>query len=162
MGAMAMHIEVTPGAGSTEVRISGVVDENAEFWALERLSGRVRIDLREVRRLNSYGCRKWVEAMRRLAGRAQPTFVACSPAVVDQLNTTYGFLGSGAVESFIGVMHCERCDKSFDHLFATREVRELDGLPEVACPKCRDVAALDDIEDSYLLFLREPTRTGDD
>lgn len=157
MSAMSLRIEVKAAGGTTEVRLSGVIDEHAEFGALDGLSGPVRVDMREVRRLNSYGCRRWVECVRDLSKRTQLTFVACSPAVVDQLNTTYGFLGASTVQSFIGVMRCERCDKTFDHLFDAREVAERDGLGPVRCPKCNDLAALDDMEDSYLVFLREPT-----
>jgi len=120
----------------------------------------VRFDLREVRRINSYGCRKWMDAVRALSKHAKVVFVACAPAVVDQLNTTYGFLGTGSVESFVGVMRCERCDKTFDHLFDAKQVLELDKLPAVRCPTCADPAELDDIEDTYLSFLREPTQVG--
>jgi len=140
------------------VTINGVIDENADFGALQRLAGRVRIDLRGVRRLNSFGCRLWVDAVRVLAARAKVSFVACSSAIIDQLNTTYGFLGSATVESFIGPMRCDACDAEFDHVFEARACIADEGLPAVACTSCGKRAELDDVEDRYLMFLREPTQ----
>ena len=125
-----------------------------------RLSGRVRLDMRGVRRFNSFGCRHWVDVIRALASRATLTFVACSPAVIDELNTTYWFLGHGKVESFVGPMLCDRCGRDFDHLFDARQCAALDGLPKVRCPVCGGPAELDDDAHQYLHFLREPTVVG--
>ncbi len=156
------HVElrITRHGQETQVSVSGVIDEAAELSEFSRLSGRVRVDLRGVRRFNSFGCRHWVDVLRGLASRATLVFVACSPAVIDQLNTTYGFLASGTVESFIGAMLCDRCGRDFDHLFDKRECEALDGLPEIRCPSCGGPAELDDDPERYLHFMREPTRAG--
>jgi hypothetical protein len=151
-----MEISVTPEG--TLITITGVVDERSDFAALDKVRGKVRIDLRGVRRFNSFGCRQWIDAVRGLSARAHLVFVACSPAVIDQLNTTYGFLGAGVVESFYGPMACESCGHEFDQLFDARQCADLDGLPPVKCSKCGKLAELDDNPDQYLLFLREPTR----
>ena len=45
-------------------------------------------------------------------------------------------------------------------LFNAREVKSLDGrLPHVECETCGAIMILDDLEEQYLLFIREPTRT---
>jgi anti-anti-sigma regulatory factor len=155
-----MDLRVSREGQHLTVTISGVVDEHADFSGLAPLTGRVRLDLRGVRRFNSFGCRLWVDALRALSGKANLTFVACSPAVIDQLNGTYGFLGHGTVESFLGTMRCDSCDHEFDHLFDARECAALDGLPPVTCPSCHGHSQLDDNVEQYLLFLREPTQVG--
>jgi anti-anti-sigma regulatory factor len=152
-----MELCVTPDGRSTLVTISGLIDEHADFAPLAKVAGKVRMDLRAVRRFNSFGCRAWVDQLRELSKRAQITFVACSPAVIDQLNTTYGFLASGYVESFVGPLVCPDCDHEFEQLFDAKACLDNDGLPPVKCPKCGGAAELDDNPDQFLLFLREPT-----
>jgi undecaprenyl-phosphate 4-deoxy-4-formamido-L-arabinose transferase len=75
---------------------------------------------------------------------------------VHALNMITGFLGRGRVASVYGAMRCAACDAELDHLFDRTDCD--DGLPPVACPRCGSEMELDDAEDQYLLFLREPTR----
>jgi hypothetical protein len=150
-----LRIEVRPGASVTRVTITGTVDEHADFAALEAVSGKVEMNLAKIRRFNSVGVRFWIDAMRGLVARGSVTYYDISRAVVEQLNMIRGFLASGAVRSFHAPMRCERCDVELDALFAVDDCR--DRLPEVTCPSCHAPMELDDMEDSYLLFLREPT-----
>jgi hypothetical protein len=154
---VGVYLGVTRKGSQIFVTISGIVDETANFDALVRLTGRIRIDLSGVVRFNSLGSRNWIDAVRALAAQATITFAACSPAVVHLLNTTYGFLAHSKVESFIGAMLCASCEREFEHVFDTRECVALDGLPEVRCPLCGGPSTLDDDPEQYLLFLREPT-----
>jgi len=141
----------------TEVTIIGVIDEHTDLTPLAALTGRVRFDLHGVRRINSMGCRAWVDALKDLSTRAQLTFARCSPPIVDQLNMIHGFLAGGRVESFYGSMVCPTCDHDVQHLFEFDAVRDHGSLTEVRCPKCSTPMELDDLEDQYLLFIREPT-----
>jgi hypothetical protein len=151
-----LRIEVRPSGDVTKVTIAGTVDERADFSALEPVSGRVELNLAEIRRFNSVGVRFWMDAIRGLVARATSLSVhECSRAVIDQLNMIRGFLASGAVRSFHAPMRCEGCDLDVDQLFRTDECK--DALPPVPCPKCGRPLELDDMEDAYLLFLREPT-----
>ncbi len=158
MGAMSNRVvtEVRPEAGITRVTIAGTIDEDSDLAPLARLKGPVEIDLSGVRRLNSVGIREWMDAMRALASRSKVTFVRCSRAIVEQLNMIHGFLGHCTVVSFFAPMRCEPCDRDVDHLFDKRTVAADDGLSEVRCT-CGRVMDLDELEDSYLLFIREPT-----
>lgn len=154
------ELDIARGSGKTVVTITGLVNELAEFERIRRLEGAVEINLRAIRRFNSAGVRVWVDAIRELTGNASVTFVECAPPVVDQLNMITGFLGRGRVVSFIGPMMCPSCDATDDVLFDADAVRDLDRLPPVACPACGLAMELDDVEDQYLLFLREPTFVG--
>ncbi len=158
MAMPAMNIEIRVDADRTQVTVRGVIDEDADFGSLAGLNGRIEFDLSGVRRFNSMGVRNWVDAIRPLSRRANVVFSRCSSPVVFQLNMISGFLGAGRVLSFFGPMRCEPCDLSVDHLFDRDDCE--DCLPPVRCSGCGRDMELDDIEDQYTLFLREPTRVA--
>lgn len=156
---MPVDIDIRHVGDKSYVEIRGVVDENANFDALATLRERAEVNLRGVRRINSYGARAWMDALRRVAESTRLEFVECSSPVIDQLNMLEGFLAHAPVRSFVAPLVCERCDVQIDHVFDTREVRNHhQSLPPVECDRCHRPMVLDDLEDQYLLFLREPTK----
>jgi hypothetical protein len=143
--------------GDDTIRLHGVIDEHADLAFLAELTGHVRINLKGVRRINSYGVRAWIENVRRVPERTTIEFVECPPPVVDQLNMVAGFLGRGKVSSFYAPLTCEACDLEQDQLFHVADCQEQGGkLPPVACPSCGQPMEVDDLEEQYLLFVREP------
>ncbi len=140
---------------SGEISLSGVVDESADLSFFERLSGPVRINMRGVRRINSYGVRAWIEAVRSLPPEIVVELVECPPPVIDQINMVAGFLGRGRVASFYAPMACERCGHERDQLFGVTEYRASGRLPDVKCPQCGEIMQIDDLEEHYLLFARD-------
>jgi hypothetical protein len=153
---MKVSIDQPPG-GPTRVTMEGVVDEHADFSALAGLTGPVEVNLRGIKRLNSVGIRFWIDAMRDLTRRARVSYVECSQPVIDQVNMIRGFLGGGAVRSFFAPMRCERCDLDQSVLVEIDQCDEHGRPPATRCPKCRTPMELDDIDDAYTLFIREPT-----
>lgn len=151
--------EIRSDNGLTRVTIAGTIDEDADLSPLAQLSGSVELDLAGVRRINSIGIRDWIDAMRALSERCSVSFVRCSRAIVEQLNMIHGFLEHHTVRSFFAPMRCEACDRDVDQLFDRQEVAK-DGLPEVPCPSCGVPMELDEIEDTYLHFIREPTKVS--
>jgi hypothetical protein len=152
--AVAFRIEEADG-GRT-LRLHGVIDEHADLGFLAHVTGHIRLNLRGVRRINSYGVRAWIEHVRRVPQDTQIEFVECPPPVVDQMNMVSGFLGRGKVTSFYAPMACERCDVEEDHLFQVADCHKAGGkLPAVACSSCGKPMEVDDLEDQYLLFVRE-------
>jgi len=141
----------------TFVVVRGDVDEHADLAPLESLSGHVELDLAGVRRFNSIGARFWIDAMRALSRRAKVEVLDCSRAVVEQLNMVRGFLAAATVRSFHAPMRCPRCDLEVDAVFDKQDCVDRDGLPPTPCPTCGAILELDEIEDAYLLFIREPT-----
>jgi hypothetical protein len=152
-----LTIQNTAEGGTHHVTIVGSVDEDSDLSVLNHLRGRVELNLRGLRRFNSVGIRFWMDAMRALTERAHVVAIECSRSVIDQMNMIRGFLGGATVRSFYGPMRCERCDVDHDHLFDRKECAELGGLPPVPCPRCGVAMDLDDLEDSFVLFIREPT-----
>ena len=155
-----MAIELTAFAVEHEpdgtVYLRGVIDENADLAFFGGLHGTVTVNLRAVRRINSYGVRSWIEAIRLLPKDARLSFVECPPPVVDQINMVAGFLGSGEVTSFYAPMACTSCGHEMDALFTVEMCRDVGGrIPPVICPNCKAQMEVDDLEEQYLLFVRE-------
>jgi eukaryotic-like serine/threonine-protein kinase len=146
------------GRGRCVVRVYGVIDENADLTPLTSLRApRVQVNMGEVRRINSFGVRSWIEALRKVPESVSLEFVECPPPVIDQCNMVRGFLGHGRPSSFYAMMVCGACDEELDKLYSTEECKALGGkLPLTSCPSCGGEMEVDDIEEQYLSFLKEP------
>jgi endogenous inhibitor of DNA gyrase (YacG/DUF329 family) len=156
-GRNSFSIEVIQRDGMDQVTLAGVVDENADLALLATLGGRpVRVNLRGVRRINSFGVRVWMDVIRKIPHDTSLTFVQCPPPVIDQCNMVQGFLGHGRLESFFAPMTCPECDEQVDQLFETEACRANGAkLPATPCPRCGRPMEVDDLEEQYLLFVRE-------
>ena len=150
------RIEEANTPGRTRLMISGVIDEHAELDPLAEVRGEVEISLKGVRRINSFGVRAWIDVIRKIPNDTRLTFIEVPPPVVDQINMVHGFLGHGKLISFYSPMICEECDEQEDELFRVDTCRELGGkLPPVKCKRCGNPMEVDDLEEQYLLFVRE-------
>jgi hypothetical protein len=148
--------EVAEGEGGKVIRLFGVIDEHADLAFLASLRGRVRLSLKGVRRINSFGVRAWIDAVRKVPAECSFELSECPPPVVDQMNMVAGFVGRGKVVSFYAAMRCEACDRELDHLFVVDDCKRAGGkLPRVDCPSCKKPMEVDDIEEQYLMFIRE-------
>jgi hypothetical protein len=156
-GRNTFTIDVAQRDGEDLVTITGVIDENADLSPLTQLGKRpVRVHLRGVRRINSFGVRSWIDAIRQIPRNTALRFVHAPPPVVDQCNMVSGFVGHGQLESFYAPMTCTECDEQVDQLFETAACRANNGrLPATPCPRCGRTMEVDDLEDQYLLFVRE-------
>jgi eukaryotic-like serine/threonine-protein kinase len=145
------------GAGRCLVSVGGVIDENADLSPLTQLRApSVQVNMGEVRRINSFGVRSWIEALRKIPQSVALEFVECPPPVIDQCNMVRGFLGHGTPASFYAMMVCESCDEELDKLFSTAECKARGGaLPPTSCPSCGGEMEVDDIEEQYLSFLKD-------
>jgi len=153
-----LEIRKLPTPTGTRITLEGIIDESSDLSPLDDLRGSVEVNMRGVRRINSFGARAWMDAVRQAQDKATLRFVECPPVVIDQLNMILGFLGQGRVESFLAPMVCESCSHEETHKFDARACRDNNGhLVPVDCPRCGSLLELDDLEDQYTLFLREPT-----
>jgi hypothetical protein len=151
------NIEARGQGGQQQFTLSGVIDENADLSAIAEVAIDTEINLKEIRRINSFGVRSWIDAVRKVPAGVRLTFIECPPPVVDQCNMVTGFLGHGELKSFYAPMTCEECDEQQNQLFDTEECRTRGGkLPATPCPRCGRDMEVDDLEEQYLLFVREP------
>jgi eukaryotic-like serine/threonine-protein kinase len=135
--------------------LHGVIDENADLSFFGELRTTTRLNMRHVRRINSYGVRSWIEAIRTVQGGVSIELLECPPSVVDQINMVAGFIGRGRVVSFFAPMACDACGHEIDHLFYVSDYRTRQRLPDVSCPRCGRAMHVDDLEEQYLMFARE-------
>jgi hypothetical protein len=139
----------------TSITIGGIIDEGADLTGFHDLQGDVVVDLAEIRRINSYGVRLWVDAMRKIPPDARVVFVRCSPPMVEQMNMIHGFFGQGELKSFFAPMICPECEEPENELFEVDSCRDAGGkLPATTCAACGEQMEVDDIESQYLFFLR--------
>jgi hypothetical protein len=156
-GRNTFTIDVAEKDGEDYVTLAGVIDENADLSPLTRLGQRpVRIHMKGVRRINSFGVRSWIDAIRQIHPATRLRIIHAPPPVVDQCNMVNGFCGHGKLESFYAPMTCTECDEQVDQLFETAACRANGGrLPQTPCPRCGRPMEVDDLEEQYLLFVRE-------
>ncbi|MGY3804584.1 hypothetical protein ACWNT8_11005 [Pigmentibacter ruber] len=141
------------------VRISGMVDENADFSELYKKHHDILfLDLKGVHRINSSGVRKWVLALDKLKD-VELHYINCSFPVVDQLSMVPEFINKKSyVESFDARYVCENDNTT--HIFnlvvgfdIQPGLKKYEDGPERFCPNCKNRLEFDHNPDSYLFFL---------
>lgn len=88
--------------GANLIKLAGVIDEHNDLDALvEKVGGgKTLINMAGVVGINSYGMRDWMSWLASLEAKGiYPELVACSPAVVAQLNLVKGFAGHSIVKT---------------------------------------------------------------
>lgn len=139
------------------VKLGGVIDEDNELPGLvEKIpAGTAVIDLAEIERINSCGVRDWVNWLGKLeTQQTKVVLVACSPAIVAQINLVNNFTGSGTVKSFYVPYFCPECDQEKRLLTETSDMGPAPHEPPICrCDECDRVMDFDDLADSYFAFL---------
>ncbi len=142
--------------GLRHLRLSGVIDEFADLSFFAHLRGRVTVSLGEVRRINSFGVRLWIDAVRAIGEETEVTFVDVPVVLVEQANMIHRFFGRGRVESFQAPMVCGTCGRVEKVLFSVEEARRKGEVSlQSRCAACEVEMELDDIEEQYLAFLKD-------
>jgi hypothetical protein len=156
---VTLWFQIVEEAERVEVALGGDLDEHADFGELRgQLHGDVALVLSEVRRINSCGVREWVNFMRELDTDERIVSLelhACSPAMVNQLNTISNFRGSARVRSLLAPYVCERCDIEQTRLVEVAPVPTETALPAFPGPRCGEPMEFDDLPERYLSFLKE-------
>src|SRR5262249_50284771 len=98
------------------------------------------LDVSEIKRITSFGVRRWTEAMRSVPETVRHLYLLRCPTVfVDQLSMVLNFAGRAEVLSAYAQFVCEDCGEEPAQLldFVGDRTRLSAGqLPEVPCPKC--------------------------
>lgn len=138
------------------LRLSGSIEETVN---LDEMVGttppEVRVDCKEVTRINSVGVKGWIKYFQGLqAKNVKLTFFQCSTAIVEQINLISNFVCGGTVESIYVPFACTNCKAELIALFRTTDLNpDAIQLPELKCTKCSNKAVFDDIEEEYFAFL---------
>lgn len=145
-----------PHDGVSHVFLSGVVDENADFDALfGTVAHDLRVNCKEIERINSAGVRNWVAFFESLKGMGiRLTFQECSVAITAQLSMIVNFGAGGTIESICLPYACATCAGNFIAVVTVEKLKKISGkIPNLTCPKCGGSAVFDEIESDYLAFL---------
>ena len=153
----SLQVDRVPSAGEgTVLRLVGVIDEHADLSFFRHLEGRVTLNLRQLRRINSFGVRAWVDGLSTVPAGTGLQLEECPPPFVDQLNMLTTFRGAARVASFLAPYMCPACDHEQDHRIVVSDlVRRGYALPDdVRCEQCGEPMEFDGLEAMYLRFLR--------
>jgi ABC-type transporter Mla MlaB component len=153
MNSLTWDIETTTAGVS--VLVSGAIDEDAR---LDRLAAQlvgaaqVRLDLSQVRRINSCGVREWVRFMRSIPVTTKIVLAECSPTIVAQVNMISNFIGHAKIESVKAPFTCLGCGYEEDLSVSAKSPPP--HFPERICPRCsKPLLIFDDVETSYFAFM---------
>jgi anti-anti-sigma regulatory factor len=146
-------------SGARLIKLSGVLDEHNGLRELvEKVdAGTALINLAGVERINSIGARDWVNWLASLEARGiRPVLVACSPAVVAQLNRIKNFAGNGTIKSFQVPYRCTGCDQEKLNLVNVSDMKAPKlKPPECACESCGARMTVVDESGTYFAFLHQ-------
>ncbi len=164
--APRLRSRVRHGSGWTAIALDGVINEHSDFAPLTRqvTGDTVVIDTERVRRINSMGVREWVNWMKALrSGGHRVALIACSPAIMDQVNLVRNFAEGTIVVSFQAPYYCDRCDLEQEHLIQTSQLLASGArtAPPFPCGKPACALTFDDVEESYFSFLDDQSAVAD-
>lgn len=146
-------------SGARLVRFDGVLDEHNELGELsDKLgAGIALINLSGVERINSIGTRDWIRWLASLEAKGtRPVLIACSPAVVAQLNRIKNFAGNAAVKSFQVPYRCSMCERDQLLLVHVADMGEAPHqAPACTCDGCGGPMRFVDETGDYFAFLSE-------
>jgi hypothetical protein len=142
---------------TTQVRLAGSVDEEADFKGLVTqltASLRIRLDVGGVGRINSCGVREWINFIRAMPSKSAVEIENCTPVLVSQLNMINNFVGSARVLSVQAPYVCPGCGKE-ESVVVDVTAGKTVALAAVKCSSCQEEMEFDDLEDSYFAFLND-------
>jgi len=144
--------------GELILKFSGSIDENANFATLvgDVNQATIRINTREVPRINSVGVKGWIKFFQNLSDQGKKiVFVETSTAIVEQINLISNFACGGSVESLFVPFVCQDCGSELVGLFGAEALKKANfQLPNLKCTKCGAAnAQFDDIPDEFFHFI---------
>lgn len=136
--------------------LAGVLNEYADFSALENKPAPLKLNMREVRRLNSIGIRNLLKFLTN-RGPLPFEYHQAPCEFIDQINMIPALLGPkacGVIKTLFVPYECAACDCDHEVLCTIDEFPGVaaGGAPPLRkCPKCS--ANMRMLTDSYFAFL---------
>lgn len=132
------------------ISLSGNIDESfAASMLLENKKNFYKIDLNEIKLINSFGVREWTRFIEALGPNTRIEYHHCPAMVIQHMNIIEGFLTSNAsVISFYATYFCDENDEEKSVLIKSADIKnnqppvvhtmvdgqkvemEFDGVPE--------------------------------
>ncbi|HEY5924735.1 MAG TPA: STAS domain-containing protein [Kofleriaceae bacterium] len=146
-------------SGARLIKFVGAIDEQNELAELvEKVGpGTALINLAGVERISSTGARDWINWLATLEAKGtRPVLIACSPAVVEHLNSNKNFAGSAVVKSFHVPYECTSCTR--DKLLLVHVIDMPDApysAPPCTCDACGSEMEFVNESGTYFAFLSQ-------
>ena len=102
-------VETKTDGGKTTIFLKGIIDEDATFDTILKVSGGFVLNFSEVTSINSCGIRNWVNFIKTVSDR-QISYEHCPPLIVRQLNMVPSFVGPAKVASVYAAYVCDACE----------------------------------------------------
>ena len=154
MGSLSIQIEISDD--ELHYVFAGEVDEGFSHRHMpELIRPDTFLDLAQVSAFNSCGIREWVFWIKKLSLCTRVHFIACSIAMIDQINMIPESLGNGIIESFYAPYFCVKCGE-VNKLIKLSEHKAQVGnkkAPFFACENCSAGLTFDTLDSSYFLFV---------
>jgi hypothetical protein len=160
MGASNLKVEVSPASsGHCRVKLSGDIDETADFSAIPSPGSVVMMDveLGGVRRINSTGTKAWIQHFGSyVRSKTELRYFNVPSSMVEQFNQISNFSCSGEVQTLALPFQCASCDHSGDLIHPASEVFSRDwDIWRGPCPNCgKTDYRFDEIPEIFFDFLR--------
>ena len=143
-------------SGVKHLHLSGVIDEFSDLSFLAHHDGDVVVHLGEVRRINSFGVRLWIDGVRAIPAESNVVYEDVPVPLVEQMNMIHDFFGRGQVATFLAPMVCNSCGRTETVLFRVQDCKKEEPVHlDSNCGACDVKMELDDIEEQYLAFLKD-------
>ncbi len=160
MSELVATVEQRRG-GATVIKLVGVIDEHNDLAALvERVErGKTLINLSGVVAINSQGMRDWSNWLASLEKKGiHPELVACSPAIVAQLNLVKGFAGHSVIKTLQAPYRCTACALDRLVLVNITDIGKRMKPPESRCEACGLAMTVVDETGTYFSFVADLPR----
>jgi len=146
-------------SGARLIRFAGVLDEHNRLGEIAESvgAGMALINLSGIERINSKGVRDWITWLTSLHAKGtRPVLIACSPAVVDQLNRIKNFAGNAVVKSFQLPYSCATCNVEKRQLVHVADMGEAPyEVQPYACDACGSDMTMEVDVATYFAFVGE-------
>ena len=158
---MADHLSVTieqRRSGARLIKLAGSLDGHNRLRDLGAKidPGAALINLSGVEHIDERGVAVWIEWLTMLERKGiRPALLACSPAVVAELNRDERFARSAIIKSFHVPYRCGQCEQDTLQLV---HVGDLDAepydVPVCTCDSCGVAMACTEDPEQYVAFVR--------
>ena len=133
--------------------LSGSLDEEADLdKTFASIDGEIVINLRAIKRLNSLGVHRWINAISKLSERVSVVIECCSYPFALQASYVANLFGKARVISTLAPYFCASCGYNGMVLLEAGEAKDGE-VPPKSCPTCSTDMQFDEL-DTYLSFLK--------
>lgn len=150
----ALRATIEGNGTSTQVTLSGALDENAKLEALfAQLSGDTVFNMRDVERVNSMGVHRWIPLITKLSAKHKVMFDEISYALVQNANVVANLFGSGHVRSCMAPYFCSKCKANVTLAVTQQEVASaMHEPPAKTCDRCKGQLEFDELDNYFGFF----------